>query len=92
MPNFAASVATPPILSARCTCRYPVAENLRSLETVKLTGQTYCVFALSRGFKWGRTGGGYQQNFIAIIWQGSCLYRFSFFPEVIYCQIAGDRE
>src|SRR5215470_3647903 len=33
-----------------------------------------------------------QQQSLAIIWQASCLHPFLFFPEVIYCQIAGDRE
>src|SRR5215469_1003784 len=61
-------------------------------QTLQMTGQTYCVFTSSRGFEWGRTGGGDQQNFIAIIWQGSCLYACLFFPQVIDCQIAGDRE
>src|SRR5579862_2057275 len=27
-------------------------------QNLQLTGQTYCVFASSRGFEWGRTGGG----------------------------------
>src|SRR5580704_2315869 len=60
-------------------------------QNLQPAGQTYCVFASSRGFEWGRTGGGYQPHCI-FIWQGSCLYHFSFFSEVIYCQIAGDRE
>src|ERR1700756_5190626 len=61
-------------------------------QNLQPAGQTHCVFASGRGFEWGRTGGGYQQNFFSIVWQGSCFYRFLFFAEVIYCQIAGDRE
>src|SRR6185312_12343838 len=45
-------------------------------QNLQLTGQAHCVFASSRSFEWGRTGGGQQQHFIAIIWQRNCLYRF----------------
>src|SRR5579859_142667 len=49
-------------------------------KNLQLTGQSHCVFASSRGFEWGSTGGRYQQHCIGIIWQGSCLYRFPFRP------------
>ena len=42
-------------------------------QDLQLPGQTYSVFAQRRGFERGRTGGGQQQDCIAIVWEGVCL-------------------
>src|SRR5258708_40236485 len=65
---------------------------IQGCQSLQLAGQTHCVFTSSRVLERGRTGGGYQQHCIVIIWQGNCLHGFSLVPKVIYCQIAGDRE